>query len=97
MKEISNSVPFVRRGNRQEYIPVSLSFSSLLSRLFVCGIGFLLPYFFGDAIHHFHFWRDIYVGFISAGAFLMMKVIDARTGEVLWDFQDMMFGLRAYM
>ncbi|KOY60581.1 hypothetical protein AM629_18505 [Photorhabdus heterorhabditis] len=35
--------------------------------------------------------------FISMGAFLMMKVIDARTGEVLWDFQDMMFGLRAYM
>ncbi|WP_242689374.1 type VI secretion system baseplate subunit TssF [Photorhabdus cinerea] len=35
--------------------------------------------------------------FISMGAFLMMKVIDGRTGEVLWDFQNMMFGLRAYM
>ncbi|MGS0629206.1 MULTISPECIES: type VI secretion system baseplate subunit TssF [Photorhabdus] len=35
--------------------------------------------------------------FISMGAFLMMKVIDSQTGEVLWDFQQMMFGLRAYM
>ncbi|WP_339374948.1 hypothetical protein [Photorhabdus australis] len=97
MKEISNSVPFVRRGNRQEYISVSLSFSSLLSRLFVCGIGFLLPYFFGNEINHFHFWRDIYVGFISAETFLMMKVIDSQMREVLRDFQNMMFGLRAYM
>ncbi|NRN28424.1 hypothetical protein [Photorhabdus heterorhabditis] len=60
-------------------------------------IRFLLSYFFGDAINPFHFWRDIYVGFISAETFLMMKVIDSRTGEVLWDFQNMMFGLRAYM
>ncbi|WP_238591519.1 MULTISPECIES: type VI secretion system baseplate subunit TssF [Photorhabdus] len=35
--------------------------------------------------------------FISMGAFLMMKVIDGQTGEVLWDFQEMMFGLRPYI
>ncbi|MFD0709067.1 type VI secretion system baseplate subunit TssF [Photorhabdus akhurstii] len=35
--------------------------------------------------------------FISMRAFVMMKVIDSQTGEILWDFHHMMFGLRAYL
>ncbi|WP_240042409.1 type VI secretion system baseplate subunit TssF [Photorhabdus khanii] len=35
--------------------------------------------------------------FISMGVFLIMKVIDGQTGEVLWNFQRLMFGLRAYI
>ncbi|TDB55745.1 type VI secretion system baseplate subunit TssF [Photorhabdus luminescens] len=35
--------------------------------------------------------------FISMGAFVMMKVIDGQTGEILWDFHHMMFGLRPYI
>ncbi|WP_387490346.1 type VI secretion system baseplate subunit TssF [Photorhabdus sp. RM96S] len=35
--------------------------------------------------------------FISMRTFVMMKVMDGQTGEILWNFQHMMFGLRAYL